>query len=209
MQFDESPSRTFGLREKQVSDLRPQSRQSCSSRCRLSLSCSGCHMKISECVPLMLILTGFLALTPADGQKQLAQSPRILSAKTAYFVNQTGSVAVGKNALAQLKKWGKFQVVTDEKQADLIFLLSADPYKGGNIIFASGQTGTVENGEVTKDAVPNFDKQSPTRYAYLTVIDARTGDNLWSDKHLWGGLLTGFNSVGERLVKQLQNQTKK
>src|SRR5215472_4112858 len=166
-------------------------------------------MKISECVPLMLIVTGFLVLTPADGQKQLAQSPRILSAKAAYFVNQTGSDAVGKNALAQLKKWGKFQLVTDQKQADLIFLLSADPYKGGNIIFASGQTGTIENGEVTEDAVPNYNKQSPTRYAYLTVIDTKTGDNLWSDKHLWGGLLTGFNSVGERLVKQLQNQTKK
>jgi hypothetical protein len=109
-------------------------------------------MRISEAVSLMFILTSFLALAPARGQKQMAQSPRILSAKTAYFDNQTGSDAVGKNALAQLRKWGKFQLVTDRKQADLIFLLSADPYKGGNVIFASGQTGSVENGHVTEDA---------------------------------------------------------
>jgi len=81
----------------------------------------------------------------------LAQSPRILSAKSVYFNNKTASDAVGKNALAQLRKWGKFQLVADPKQADLIFILSADPYNGGNIIFASGQTGTVDDGHITED----------------------------------------------------------
>jgi len=101
------------------------------------------------------------------------------------------------------------RLVTDPKQADLIFLLSADSYKGGNIIFADGQTGNTTEGHISEDPVPNYNKQSPTRYAYLTVIDAKTGDNLWSDKHQWGGLLTGFNSVGERLIRELQSQTKK
>jgi hypothetical protein len=172
-------------------------------------SLRGYRMRVSESVPLMLILTGFLALAPARGQKQMAQSPRILSAKTVYFNNETGSDAVGKNALAQLKRWGKFQLVTDRKQADLVFLLSADPFKGSNVIFAGGQTGSIENGQVKEDAVPNYNKQPPTRYAYLTVMDRKTGDNLWSDKHLWGGLLTGFNSVGERLIKELESQTKR
>src|SRR6266436_2931585 len=86
-------------------------------------------MRICESVPLMLILTGFLALAPARGQKQMAQSPRILSAKTVYFDNETGSDAVGKNALAQLKKWGKFQLVTDRKQADLVFHFQPTPIK--------------------------------------------------------------------------------
>jgi hypothetical protein len=165
-------------------------------------------MRISELLPTFALVSLLLA-APACGQKQLAQSSRILSVKTVYFDNQTGYDAVGTNARAQLKKWGKFQLVTDRKQADVIFLLSADPYKGGNVTFASGQTGSVENSHATEDAVPNYNKQSPTRYAYLTVIDPKTGDNLWSDKHLWGGLLTGFNSVGERLIKELQSQTKK
>ena len=165
-------------------------------------------MRISE-VLATFALTSLLLVAPARGQKQLAQSPRILSAKTVYFDNKTGSDAVGKNTLAQLKKWGKFQIVAQREQADLIFLLSGDPYKGGSVTFASGQTGSVENGHVTEDAVPNYNKQSPTRYAYLTVIDPKTGDNLWSDKQLWGGLLTGFNSVGGRLIKELESQTKK
>jgi hypothetical protein len=74
---------------------------------------------------------------------------------------------------------------------------------------SGGQTGSIDNsGQITEDRVPNFNKQSPTRYVYLTVIDPKTGANLWSDAHLWGGLLTGFNSAGARLVKELEGQSK-
>jgi hypothetical protein len=164
-------------------------------------------MRASTQSLLVFLLASLTPMSSAAAQKQMAQSPRILSAKTVYFKNQTGSDAVGNRALAQLKKWKKFQLVPDPKQADLIFLLSADPYKGGNIILAGGQTGSIDDGHITEDPIPNYNKQSPTRYAYLTVIDPKTGSNLWSDKHLWGGLLTGFNSVGERLIKELEKQT--
>jgi len=167
-------------------------------------------MRISVYPLVRVVLVGVIATTPIVAQKQPANSPQILTAKTIYFDNRTGSDAIGKNALAQLKKWGKFQVVQDRKQADLIFLLSADPYRGGNLILAGGQTGSVDSdGHINEDKIPNYNKQSPTRYAYLTVIDPKTGENLWSAEHLWGGLLTGFNSVGERLVKELEKQTKK
>jgi len=167
-------------------------------------------MRISSHCLLSLFFASFLAANAALAQKQLAQSPRILSAKSVYFNNQTGSDKIGKKALAQLRKWGKFQIVSDRKKADLMFLLSADPFRGGNIILSGGQTGSIDNsGHVEKDPVPNYNKQSPTRYAYLTVVDTKTGDNLWSDKRLWGGLITGFNSVGERLIKELEKQTKR
>jgi hypothetical protein len=143
-------------------------------------------------------------------QKQLAKSLKILSAKTVYFDDRTGVDAVGAAAVAQLKKWGRFQIVQDKKLADLVFLLSADPYNGGYIIFASGKTGTVdESGHVQEDRVPNYNRQAPVRDAYLTVIDPKTGQNLWSDSHVWGGLLTGANSAGERLVKKLEKQVGK
>ena len=85
----------------------------------------------------------FLLASSAPAQKQLAHSPRILNAKTVFFLNTTGSDAVGSEALAQLKKWGKYQIVSDRTQADLLFLFSADPYHGGDVLFASGQTGTI------------------------------------------------------------------
>ncbi len=75
---------------------------------------------------------------------------------------------------------------------------------------SGGQTGTIDkNGNIDEDRVPNYNKQAPVRYAYLTVIDPKTGENLWSDSRRWGGLLTGFNSAGERLVRELEKQTKK
>jgi len=146
----------------------------------------------------------------AQAQRQLAQSPRILSAKSVYFEDRTGVDAVSNEALGQLKKWGRFRIVQDRKQADLIFLLSADPYKGGYIIMSGGQTATVDDhGKISEDRIPNYNKQAPVRSAFLTVIDPKTGENLWSDSRRWGGLLTGFNSVGARLVKELEKQIKK
>jgi hypothetical protein len=65
-------------------------------------------MRISEHFAIF-VLTSFLSGNAELAQKQLAQSPRILSAKSVYFNNKTGWDAVGKNALAQLRKWGKFQ----------------------------------------------------------------------------------------------------
>jgi hypothetical protein len=157
-----------------------------------------------------VFLANLIAPLAAQAQKQLAQSPRILSAKSVYFADRTGVDAVAKRALREVKKWGRFQIVQDAKAADLILLLSADPYKGGYVIMSGGQTGTIDvHGKIDVDPIPNYNKQAPVRYAYLTVIDPRNGENLWSDSHRWGGLLTGFNSVGARLVKELEEQTKK
>jgi hypothetical protein len=159
---------------------------------------------------VVFIFTNLIVPISAYAQKQLAKSPTILSAKSVYFDNQTGAEAVGTAALAQLKKWGRFQVVRDKQMADLILLLSADPYNGGYIIFASGQTGTVDtDGHIQQDRIPNYNRLAPVRDAYLTVIDPSTGKNLWSDSHVWGGLLTGKNSIGARLVQKLQKQVGK
>jgi len=163
----------------------------------------------SSLLAVVLGLAFLLAPFAAECQKGSAKSPKIQSSKTVYFDDQTGIDAVGAAALAQLKKWGRFQLVQDKKSADLVLLLSADPYNGGYIIFASGQTGTVNSGHVQEDRVPNYTPQAPVRDTYLTVIDPKTGQNLCSDSHVWGGLLTGVNSIGERLVKKLEKQVEK
>jgi hypothetical protein len=166
-------------------------------------------MRISLRLLVVFILIGLIPSHSLATQKKLAMSPRVLSAKTVYFDNQTKSDAVGNGALLQLKKWGKFQITPDRQLADLIILLSADPYKGGNIILASGQTGSIDRqGHIEEDPIPNYNKQFPARYAYLTVIDPTTGDKLWSGEHAWGGLITGFYSVGNRLMKELEKQVK-
>ncbi|HKS83729.1 MAG TPA: hypothetical protein VJR23_19660 [Candidatus Acidoferrales bacterium] len=144
------------------------------------------------------------AVSLAVAQKAPAKSLQISSAKTAYFRNQTGNVAVGRNALIELNKWGRFRIVQDPKQADLILLLSLEEYRGPDS--AGGQPGDFDDPDVSH--IPKWDRQRQTRYAYLTIIDPNTGARLWSAEHVWGGLLTGFNNVGQRLVKKLEKQVK-
>jgi hypothetical protein len=159
------------------------------------------------CVAALLV-----AMISAYSQKQIAQwpklPPKMMNARTVYFEDRTGVDKVGEAALVQLKQWGRYQVVTNKNKADLIVLLSSDRYKGGHIVLASGNTGTIDNGHVEEDRVPDYNVQSSVREAYLSVIDAATGDLLWSDSRKWGGLLTGRNSAGERLVKKLEKQMK-
>jgi hypothetical protein len=167
-------------------------------------------MREPICLLVAITFVNFAAIPVAHAQKGPPPSAKILSAESVYFDDQTGAAAVGKKAVGELKKWGRFRIAKDRTEADLVMLLSSDPYMGQNVIVSGGQTGTIgPNGDVREDRVPTFGKLAPVRYAYLTVIDPRTGEALWSGSHRWGGLLTGFNSAGERLVKEFEKETKK
>jgi hypothetical protein len=63
-------------------------------------------MHNSICVVAVFALASLLTPFTVHGQKELAKSPKILSAKSVSFANQTGNDAVGAAALAQLKKMG-------------------------------------------------------------------------------------------------------
>jgi hypothetical protein len=72
-------------------------------------------------------------------------------------------------AFQALTEWGRFDVTPDPKKADLIFLFAANPYEGDYL---------TRDGP---DMRPVFIKTT-----YMSVIDAGTGRNLWSDSRQWG-----------------------
>lgn len=133
----------------------------------------------------------------AGTQKHRDLPARLLTAKLVYFDNQTGFAAVGGDALRELQKWGRFQVVRSREQADLIFVLSSR-------IEAEGVASPFEDRRFGPDLSFHF-RYRPAN-AYLSVDDAVTGERLWTSRHVWGGLLTGFNSAGRRLVHKLRKQ---
>ncbi len=61
----------------------------------------------------------------AKEKQHLPLPATVLAAKTVFIDNQTGMAKLGDRAYEELKKWGRFQIVSDRKQADLIFLLTA------------------------------------------------------------------------------------
>jgi hypothetical protein len=140
-------------------------------------------------------------------QKEIANPQAIASAKSVHFEDKSGVDAVGKKALAELTKWGRFQIEQDSQKADLIVVLSTDPNLGGNLILSGGQTATIDSeGHIEEDRVPNYNKLDAVRYGFLIVTDTRSGESLWVYSERWGGLLNGFDSVGERLIKEFEKQ---
>jgi hypothetical protein len=143
---------------------------------------------------IFILGSGFFL--PIQAQKPLRLPPRLLTAKLVYFEDQTGFAAVGGDAVRELEKWGRFQVVRSRDQAELVFVLSSED----------------ESRSLANPADRRFgpDLSFHFRYrpanAYLTVDDAITGERLWAGSHVWGGLLTGFNSAGRRLVHRLRKQ---
>jgi len=165
-------------------------------------------MRFSAHPPTLCFIGSLIASSLAAPQEVNLKPQPIVSAKSICFEDKSGVDAVGNKALAELSKWGRFWIVQDPKKADLIILLSTDPHQGGNLIVSGGQTATIDSqGHVEEDRLPTFNKLEPVHYAFLTVMDGRTGADLWSSSQRWGGLLTGFDGVGERLVKEFEKQT--
>ena len=122
-----------------------------------------------------------------------------------------------KVPMSQLQSWAKkhtsaqdlfvleasgnsFQVVRSRDQAELLFVLSSKIESEG-----------IANPTVDRRFGPDlsFHFRYRPANAYLTVDDAVTGERLWSGSHAWGGLLTGFNSAGRRLVHRLRKQVER
>jgi len=177
------------------------------ARCTLSIARFGGQMLPSAGHTFCLIGI-LLAASSVLAQEEIANPHALLSAKTVFFNDQSGKISVGQKSLAELHRWGRFQVVQDRKDADLILVLSADSGRGGDLVLSGGQTGSIDSqGHVAEDSIPNYNKLAPDRYAFLIVRDAHTNENLWSASRRWAGLLTGFDSVGEELLKALEKQT--
>lgn len=165
-------------------------------------------MRTSPHLRAFCLVLSIVCASPALAQKEIVNATAIASARTVYFEDKSGVDAVGKKASAELSKWGRFQIEQARQKADLIVVLSTDPHQGGNLIVSGGQTATIDSqGHVEEDSVPAYNKLEPVRHAFLTVKDARSGETLWESSERWGGLLTGFDSVGERLVKEFEKQT--
>jgi hypothetical protein len=143
-----------------------------------------------------VLFSGFL--TAAKAQKR-ALSTRLFTAKSVYFDNQTGFMAVGDDAVRELQKWGRFEVVRRRDDADLLFVLTSE-------VYIDDPDKPPYNGDFEPDLLRLPRKPAN---AYLTVLDAVSGQKLWASSHAWGGLLTGFNSAGRRLVNRLRRQVER
>ena len=148
-------------------------------------------------VALLLLVPGVLRAQgklppPPRGPKHPPISAKIMNAKFVYLDNETGNAAVGRDTLRELQAWGRFQVV-GQADAQLLIVLSTEEFIDDEFPSNGG----------------DFDPETlhlprKPENAFLTVIDKSTGDRVWIDSRPWGGLLTGENSAGRRLIARLR-----
>jgi hypothetical protein len=127
---------------------------------------------------LVAILFAFAVCTPpAFAKPQENRSPalgKIKQANTAAIDCSACPRALAKagtTARQALLAWGRFRIVDDPKQADVLFIFSANPYLGDYL---------------TRQGPDN--RQVKIDGAIMTVIDPHTGQELWSDSRQWGSL---------------------
>ena len=128
---------------------------------------------------------------------------KIVKAKTALLVNQSGTARFGDDLYQQIVAWNRWQVVTDSDKADLVLVLSpsdtvpvvvssASATASGQTVYATGVTagGNME-----------------TQQWHLYVMDAKTGENLWrADTSMGGKLWRSWGSIAKSLLADIQKR---
>jgi hypothetical protein len=143
-------------------------------------------LAIAFCV---LCAAAFSPSAHARTKEQPRVSAKILRA-TSVFVDcvcPRGLAAAQPTAIKELQAWGRFQLADNNREADLIFLFSGNPYLGDYL---------------TRDGP---DKRYVSIVStILTVIDAKTGEGLWTDSRRWGSWRVG--GAAKDLVTELRQQ---
>ena len=142
----------------------------------------------------LIILAGTGLLPSAIAKPRL--SPKVMEAKSVLIVCECprGMAVAERRAFQELQRWGRFQIVHQRDKADLVFLFSGNKYLGDYL---------TRDGPDTRPVSIDF--------TIMTVVDVRTGENLWSDSRRWGSWRVDHatKELLAELREQIEEQTKK
>jgi hypothetical protein len=130
-------------------------------------------MRIQVTVVFGIVL--LYALTAFAEKKIHAPLPdKVVSAKTIFFINESGTARFGDDLYRQIKAWNRWEVVGDREKADLVLVLS--PSDTVPVVMTTSSARTGEN---------------------LWRADASMGGKLWRS---WGSIAKSLLSdIQQRL----------
>ena len=115
------------------------------------------------------------------GTKHMPLPPAVLQAKRIYIDNRTPDCPeCADHAYDELSKWGRFQIVTDPKDADLVFVLKSTSTERPVSVVAN-TTSTGSDSSHTNGTVISREDYT----VFVTVMDARTNQQLYSNSAYW------------------------
>jgi len=155
-------------------------------------------------MPMLKILAVLVILQAhaAVGQDKYAPLPeKVVNAKTVFYINDTTSSRFGDDLYQELRKWNRWQVVTDKNRADLILVLSQRDHIEGTIATATATT----SGNTAYATGASAPIKSSSWHIFL--IDPTNGQTVWISSHTMGGRLwQSWGSVARSLLSDIQKR---
>lgn len=135
---------------------------------------------MKRAIAFLLLCFGFTLFAPA-APKHMPLSTALMQAKLIYIDNQTPDCPqCSDQAYGELQKWGRFQVVSDPKDADLIFVLkSTSSERPVSVVSNTNASGT--NSSQTNSSVVSVEDYT----VFLTVVNPHTNQQLYSNGEYW------------------------
>jgi hypothetical protein len=138
---------------------------------------------VSVLATLVLLCAGVFA-------KHAPLPSELMQAKSVYVLNAAASRKDARECAEELSTWGRFKLVTDPKDADVIFRLSSGIANGGI--------------RVTNTSVSSRSYYMVTIY----VLQRASGNVLWSDSRAQQLFSSAAKSVVKELRKRVAEQDK-
>jgi len=127
-----------------------------------------------KCSRLCLSLLLFLLVSPLQADEKYAPLPKaITEAKTVYIENHSDNPRVADAAYLELTNWGRFTVVSDRQEAELILTFDAIS-KEGPIVVVPLAGGPIVGGRTTQNFI-RFAVLSPEGRELWTVTQPASG----------------------------------
>jgi hypothetical protein len=134
------------------------------------------HLSVSASTVLAIFLLSPELARASEKRPSLPTS--VLNARTVYVDNQTTSAELQNTAYAELSKWGRFQIVNAPQKADILLRLS----NGNYVKFVPGNGNfSASDPKPAKQNWMGADEAVPPGSTRISVIDAKSGNSLWSD----------------------------
>jgi hypothetical protein len=121
---------------------------------------------------LVFVLPVTLVCRAVTAEEDHAPLPeRLVTAKSAYLVNDSGDLKAYDNFYKELRKWNRFLVVPSRGDADVVMVLTSNSQYAISVV-----TATATGGNVIGTAV-----SVPSTSLCLKIFDPATAETLWSD----------------------------
>jgi hypothetical protein len=149
-------------------------------------------------VGFILLFGGFPCVVTASA-KHMPLAPSLMQAKRVYIDNQTPDCPeCADQAYGELSKWGRFQVVSEPKGADLIFVLKSTSTERPIGVVANTTSNTATSSQTSGTVISHEDYT-----VYLSVLDANTNQTLYSNGEYWR---FAWSKPAATLVKDLRKR---